>query len=110
MKTVLAWLVCSFIWGTTWVFIKIGLADLPPLSFAGLRFVVASLVILLMLAALRISFPKTKQEWFLILPTGLLTFGLNYALVFWGETQISSGLAAVLQSTIPVFGLIFAKF
>lgn len=110
MKTVLAWLVCCFIWGTTWVFIKIGLADLPPLSFAGLRFVVASLVILLMLAALGISFPKTKQEWFLILPTGLLTFGLNYALVFWGETQISSGLAAVLQSTIPVFGLIFAKF
>ncbi|MDQ4122002.1 MAG: EamA family transporter [Acidobacteriota bacterium] len=110
MKTVFAWLICSLIWGTTWVFIKIGLADLPPLSFAALRFVVASFVIVLMLAALGISFPKTKRDWFLILPTGLLTFGLNYALVFWGETQISSGLAAVLQSTIPVFGLIFAKF
>jgi drug/metabolite transporter (DMT)-like permease len=110
MKTVLAWFACSLIWGTTWFFIKIGLTDLPPLSFAGLRFVLASIVIVLMMAALGISFPKTKQEWFLILPTGLLTFGLNYALVFWGETQISSGLAAVLQSTIPVFGLIFAKF
>lgn len=110
MKTVLAWLACSLIWGTTWFFIKIGLEDLPPLGFAAMRFAVASIVIAIMLAALRIPFPKTKQEWFLILPTGLLTFGLNYALVFWGETQISSGLAAVLQSTIPVFGLIFAKF
>ena len=110
MKTALAWLVCCLIWGSTWFFIKIGLEDLPPLSFAGLRFVVAVAVILLMLAALKIPFPKQKREWLLILPTGLLTFGLNYALVFWGESQISSGLAAVLQSTIPVFGLIFAKF
>lgn len=110
MKTALAWFVCSLIWGTTWFFIKIGLEDLPPLSFAGLRFVLAAIVILPMLFFLKIGFPKTKKEWLLILPTGLLTFGLNYALVFWGETQISSGLAAVLQSTIPVFGLIFAKF
>lgn len=110
MKTVLAWLACCFIWGTTWFFIKIGLADLPPLSFAGLRFVLASLIVVVLLALLGIGFPTTKREWSLILPTGLLTFGLNYALVFWGETQISSGLAAVLQSTIPVFGLIFAKF
>jgi drug/metabolite transporter (DMT)-like permease len=110
MKTVLAWLVCCLIWGTTWFFIKIGLEDLPPLSFASFRFVVAIALILPMLAALRLPFPKTKAEWLLILPTGFLTFGFNYALVFWGETQISSGLAAVLQSTIPVFGLIFAKF
>lgn len=110
MKIVLAWLACGLIWGTTWFFIKVGLQDLPPFSFAGLRFVIASIVILPLIWLFRVPLPKTKREWYLILLTGGLTFSLNYALVFWGETQISSGLAAVLQSTIPVFGIVFAQF
>jgi len=46
----------------------------------------------------------------LIAVVGLLQFALNYGLVFWGEQHISSGLAAVLQSTFPVFGLVIAHF
>jgi drug/metabolite transporter (DMT)-like permease len=42
--------------------------------------------------------------------TGILSFGLNYGLVFWGEQHISSGLAALLQATLPAFGLVFAHF
>lgn len=42
--------------------------------------------------------------------TGILSFGLNYGLVFWGEQYISSGLAALLQATLPAFGLVFAHF
>jgi drug/metabolite transporter (DMT)-like permease len=42
--------------------------------------------------------------------TGILSFGFNYGLVFWGEQYVSSGLAALLQATIPAFGLVFAHF
>src|SRR5213075_1523780 len=49
-------------------------------------------------------------EWLVIGVVGLLQFSLNYGLVFWGEQYISSGLAAVLQSTFPAFGLVIAHF
>nr|MDQ5837261.1 EamA family transporter [Acidobacteriota bacterium] len=58
--------------------------------------------------ARRISLPRTAREWTLIAVTGVLAFTLNYGLLFWGEQHVSSGLAALLQATIPVFGMLIA--
>jgi drug/metabolite transporter (DMT)-like permease len=52
--------------------------------------------------------PASSEEWKLIGLTGFLQFSLNYSAVFWSEQYISSGLAAVLQATITVFGLMLA--
>jgi drug/metabolite transporter (DMT)-like permease len=57
----------------------------------------------------RIPLPKTKKDWQILAITGILQFSINYALVFWSEQYISSGLAAVLQATIPAFGLLSAS-
>jgi drug/metabolite transporter (DMT)-like permease len=54
--------------------------------------------------------PRARADWLLLAVTGILSFGLNYGLVFWGEQYISSGLAALLQATLPAFGLVFAHF
>jgi drug/metabolite transporter (DMT)-like permease len=110
MKARIVWLILCGIWGSTWLFIKIGLADLPPLTFAGIRFVLASLILTLMVIVRRAPWPRSRREWGLIAVVGVLQFALNYGLVFWGEQHISSGLAAVLQSTFPVFGLVIAHF
>jgi drug/metabolite transporter (DMT)-like permease len=110
MKARVVWLILCCIWGSTWLFIKIGLTDLPPMTFAGIRFVLASLILTLMVLARRARWPRTRKEWTLIATVGVLQFALNYGLVFWGEQYISSGLAAVLQSTFPAFGLVFAHF
>jgi drug/metabolite transporter (DMT)-like permease len=110
MKARVVWLILCCIWGSTWLFIKIGLADLPPITFAGIRFVLASLILTLLVLARRARWPRTRNEWTLIAVVGVLQFALNYGLVFWGEQYISSGLAAVLQSTFPAFGLIIAHF
>src|SRR6267378_5395481 len=110
MKARIVWLILSVIWGSTWLFIKIGLADLPPITFAGIRFVLASLILMLMVFARRAAWPRTRRDWTLIAVVGILQFSLNYGLVFWGEQYISSGLAAVLQSTFPAFGLVIAHF
>lgn len=108
MKARIVWLILCGIWGSTWLFIKIGLRDLPPFTFAGLRFVLASAILGSLILIRRARWPRTRSEWNLIAVSGLLQFTLNYGLVFWGEQYISSGLAAVLQSTFPLFGLVIA--
>ncbi|MGI8897263.1 MAG: DMT family transporter [Pyrinomonadaceae bacterium] len=110
MKSRLVWLLLCCIWGSTWLFIKLGLEDLPPLTFAGIRFVIAVTILFSLIAIRRLSLPRTGRDWMLLAMTGLLAFSLNYGLLFWGEQYISSGLAALLQATIPAFGLVIAHF
>ncbi len=110
MKVLLVWLILCGIWSSTWIFIKLGLADLPPVSFAALRFAVAVAVLLLILVVNKLAFPRDKRFWILAGATGFFQFFLNYGLLFWGEQYISSGLTAVLQTTIPAFGLVLAQF
>jgi drug/metabolite transporter (DMT)-like permease len=110
MKARIVWLILCCIWGSTWLFIKIGLADLPPFTFAGIRFLLASLILAALVTARGARWPRSGGEWTLIAVVGVLQFALNYGLVFWGEQHISSGLAAVLQSIFPAFGLVIAHF
>jgi drug/metabolite transporter (DMT)-like permease len=105
---VLVWLVLALIWGSTWLFIKLGLDDLPPFTFAGIRFVVAVLILSAVVILRRRPLPRDWRDWLLIAGTGLLAFTINYGLLFWGEQRTSSGLAAILQTIIPVFGLVLA--
>ncbi|HKX84428.1 MAG TPA: EamA family transporter [Pyrinomonadaceae bacterium] len=102
------WLILCLIWGTTWIFIKFGLEDIPPITFASSRFLLAVLILLPIIFWRRIPFPKSAAQWKLVALTGFLQFSLNYSAVFWSEQHITSGLAAVLQATITVFGLLLA--
>lgn len=110
MKARVVWLVLCGIWGSTWLFIKLGLADLPPFTFAGIRFVIACAILIALIRIRRLPIPRRRADWILLTVTGILSFGFNYGLVFWGEQYVSSGLAALLQATIPAFGLVFAHF
>lgn len=105
---ILVWLILCLVWGTTWIFIKIGLQDLPPITFAAARFILAVILLLPLVATGELPLPRTGREWKLIALTGFLQFSINYSLVFWSEQYISSGLAAVLQAMITVFGLLLA--
>ncbi len=104
----LAWLTLCVVWSSTWLVIKIGLRDLPPISYAGVRFLVA-IIVLFGLSAGRVSLlPRRGFDYLVLAFTGVLMFAVNYGLLFWGELHVSSGLAAVLQATIPMFGMLFA--
>jgi drug/metabolite transporter (DMT)-like permease len=102
---VAAWLALCVIWGSTWLAIKVGLRDLPPIAFAGIRFVIAAALLFGVIAAQRLQLPRTAADWRLLAWTGFLNITANYALVFWGEQYLASGLAALLNATIPLFGL-----
>jgi drug/metabolite transporter (DMT)-like permease len=109
-RPVAVWLLLSLIWGSTWLFIKLGLQDLPPFTFAGVRFVVAASVLLCVIAIRRVPLPRARRDWLLIALTGVMAFTINYGLLFWGEQRTSSGLAAILQTIIPAFGLVIAHY
>ena len=63
MKVLLVWLILCGIWGSSWIFIKFGLEDLPPVSFGAWRLAVAVAILLLILAANKIPFPRDKRFW-----------------------------------------------
>jgi len=105
---IFVWIILCLVWGTTWIFIKVGLEDLPPITFAAARFILAMLLLAPLIKILGFAMPKTRSQWKLIALTGFLQFSINYSLVFWSEQYITSGLAAVLQAMITVFGLLLA--
>ncbi len=105
-----AWLTLCVVWSSTWLVIKIGLRDLPPVSFVAWRFVIAVLVLLAISIGRTHLLPRRSSDYFVLGLTGLLMFSVNYGLLFWAELHVSSGLAAVIQASIPIFGMVFAHW
>src|SRR5438132_7961149 len=105
-----AWLTLCVVWSSTWLVIKIGLRDLPPISYAATRFVLAVIVLVAISTGRVRLLPRQALDYAVLAFTGVLMFAVNYGLLFWGELHVSSGLAVVLQATIPIFGMMFAHF
>jgi putative membrane protein PagO len=101
-------LVVCLSWGTTWLGIKIAVESVPPLTAAGLRFLIA-FPLFLSFALLRkepLFFPKQSRGFFVFVT--LSYFSLPYYLLNYGEMHVSSGLTALLFSCMPVFILLFS--
>src|SRR5438105_12422241 len=106
----LAWLTLCIVWSSTWLAIKIGLRDLPPVSFVAIRFLIAIMVLLAVSIGRSRLLPLRRCDYVVLAVTGVLMFAVNYTLLFRAELHVSSGLAAVLQATIPIFGMFFAHW
>jgi len=89
--------------------IKVGLEGAPPMTSAAFRFIIASLIIIAILVKRRIRLPASRSFILLSVYLGFFQIGIPYALVYWGEQHISSGLAAILYSVMPFFVAIFAR-
>ena len=98
------------IWSSTWMVIKIGLWSLPPFLSAGMRFSLAFLLLFTYAIKKNISFPKDFQTHSFFLWFGVLNFSAGYALVYWAEQYIGSGLASVLFSVMPFYVLFLSIF
>jgi drug/metabolite transporter (DMT)-like permease len=108
--TLFVWVVTCLIWSTVWLFIKIGVRDVPPVTFAVFRLAIALLVLVPITFAQRVALPRNPRQYLLIASTGVVLLGVNYALLNWGIQFVSSGLTAVLQAMTPAFGMVFAHF
>jgi len=98
------------IWGSTWLAIKVGLIGVPPFLGAGLRFLLATLLVGLVLAARGKRLVLTRDDKICVLSLGILVFWLDYAAVYWAETRISSGLTAILFSTMPLMTSLLSAY
>jgi drug/metabolite transporter (DMT)-like permease len=101
-------LVC-LIWGTTWLAIKVSIFTLPPFFSAGVRFVIASLVILAILKIRNFKYHFDLKQTVFLLLVGLGSFSVPYGLVYWAEGRITSGLTAVTFAVMPFFAAILSK-
>jgi drug/metabolite transporter (DMT)-like permease len=99
-----------FVWGSTWLAIKVGLGSLPPITFAGIRFVIASGLLASYAIAKRIKFPRDANSWRVMLFLSLSQIAVPYALAFWGEQYMTAGLTSLLFATLPFFVVVFAHF
>ena len=108
MSRTLVWslyAVLVLIWASTWVSIKSGLEDLPPLLGAGIRFVLAGAMLLAWTVARRRPLGTDLR---LALILGALPFATTYGLIYWAEQHVPSGLAAVLFGALPLYVALLA--
>jgi drug/metabolite transporter (DMT)-like permease len=106
-KALIAYLLVCVVWGSTYLFIRIGVAHLPPFLFAGVRFLVAGLLLGLIVIALGIRPPSRARDWRTLAITGVfLLCGAN-AMVVWAEQYVASGVASVLVSAMPLWSALF---
>ena len=99
-KAYLAWITICFIWGTTYLAIRIGVTDLPPMLFAGFRWLVAGLLMVILLNLRGYTFPKLKELKHLAV-VGILLIGVANGLVVVAEQWLPSGLTALILSSLP---------
>lgn len=101
-KTLLAFAIIYFVWGSTYLAIRLGVREVPPFLLAAMRFLVAGIVLYGWMIARGERSPSGRQ-WMSAFFLALLIFVLDYGLLFWAEQRVPSGIAAVMMATIPVF-------
>jgi drug/metabolite transporter (DMT)-like permease len=101
-KTLLAFAIIYFVWGSTFLAIRVGVHEVPPFLFAAMRFLVAGLVLYVWMIAKGERSP-TGRQWISASLLALLIFVFDFGLLFWAEQRVPSGIAAVMMATIPVF-------
>lgn len=103
-------LTLSVLWGGSFFFAKIAVAELPPLTVALCRVALAAATLLVLTRIAGVTMPTTAAAWMMFVPMGLLNNVIPFSLIFWGQTHIPSGLAAILNATTPLFTVLVAHW
>jgi drug/metabolite transporter (DMT)-like permease len=101
-KTLIAFAIIYFVWGSTFFAIRVGVHEVPPLLLAAVRFSIAGAVLFAWALARGERLPS-RREWAATAVVALLIFVVDYGLLFWAEQRVASGTAAVILATIPAF-------
>jgi len=105
-KALIAYLVVCVFWGSTYLAIKVGVMELPPFLFAGLRFLVAGLLLFGIARALGDTLPR-RSDWRTLAIVGVLLLAGGNAFVVWSEQYIASGIASIFVVTVAIWTAFF---
>jgi drug/metabolite transporter (DMT)-like permease len=98
----------SLLWGGSFFFAKIAVSELPPLTVALGRVAIAAAILVTLARVTGVGLPATLSDWRPYALMGLLNNVIPFTLLFWGQTHIPSGLAAILNATTPLFTVVVA--
>ncbi|MGH9530919.1 MAG: DMT family transporter, partial [Terriglobales bacterium] len=98
----LVYVILCLIWGTTWMAIRVLVRDVSPLWAAGVRFVLAALLLAVTLALRRTTPIRGARQWRTTLILGFTMVAIPYGLLFWAEQHINSSMAAVMYTSVPL--------
>jgi drug/metabolite transporter (DMT)-like permease len=101
-KTLVAFGIIYFVWGSTFYAIRVGVREVPPLLYCAMRFVAAGLLVYLWATVQKEKQPSPRQ-WLSAFLLAFLIFVVDYGFLFWAEQRVPSGIAAVILATIPAF-------
>lgn len=101
-------LTMSVLWGGSFFFVGIVVKELPPLAIVLLRVGLAAAMLGLTLRLLGVALPRERRAWGAFFGMGLLNNVIPFCLIAWGQTQIASGLAAILNAATPLFTVLVA--
>ncbi len=101
-------IILSVLWGGSFFFSKVALAELRPFTVVLGRVGIAALALNLIVRASGHRMPGSREIWGMFLVMGLLNNLIPFSLIFWGQTQIASGLASILNATTPLWTILLA--
>jgi drug/metabolite transporter (DMT)-like permease len=110
LQTALLFILVSWIWGSTWLAIRLGLQGVPPVTAVAMRMSASGAILILLALALRQTWPRSRVYWLHLAIQGSILFCFQYALIYWAEQTVPSGLAAVLFATLPIFTALNAGY
>lgn len=100
----------SMIWGSSYLFIKLAAQDLQPFTLVAVRLGLGSLGLWVVMAVMKLGPPRDPRTLFNTAVVGLLNTAMPFVLISWAEKSIDSGMAAVLNASVPLFALVIAHF
>ena len=110
LRVVAGYVSVALIWGSTWAAIKIGVSDVPPFIFAFARAVAVASVLTMIAIVLRQPFPRGRRTVAIAIVVGLINIGWSWAIIFWSEQFVPSGLVSVFGAAAPVWTAVLAHF
>ncbi len=109
-KDWIAFILLGTIWGSSFLWIKIAVQEIGPVLLVALRLLFGILGLFLVLVILRPAWPRKRADWFALILIGFTNNAIPYVLISWGEKYIDSAVAAILNSTTPLFTMLIAHF
>ncbi len=106
--TLLVYIFLCLVFGTSWIAIKIGLTDAPPLYSSSARSLLSIAILFAIIAIRRYPLPRDRQTLFQLALPGLFMYGLHYALIYFAQLYIPSALTSVIFASFPMFVALYS--
>lgn len=103
-------IILGIIWSSSFLWIKIAIEELGPITLVAYRVLLGMLFGIAVIIAQRVSIPRTVKEWIPLFILGLTNMAIPFFLISWGEQVIDSGVASILNATVPLFTIVVSHF